>query len=154
MKLIQIDKDNLHKIILLKALFDMKSTILNAANLTACSSRISDCGSCRHEWSTVGACNTKAPWTEQDFADFKGNFSDCRSFVSFGRIRSKNRRMSCFLALTCKEKVRTLSICGRQWPKVYDLCHTFLYVARVKTHTDMRVSHANACDSRMCGCVL
>ena len=62
--------------------------------------------------------------------------------------------MSCFLALTCKEKVRTLSICGRQWPKVYDLCHTFLYVARVKTHTDMRESHANACDSRMSVCVL
>ena len=31
---------------------------------------------------------------------------------------------------------------GRQWPEVYDLCHTFLHVAQVRKHTDMRESHA------------
>ena len=30
---------------------------------------------------------------------------------------------------------------NRQWPKVYDLCYTFLDVARVKQHTAMRESH-------------
>ena len=27
---------------------------------------------------------------------------------------------------------------SRQWPKVYDLCHTFLHVARVRKHMDMQ----------------
>ena len=31
---------------------------------------------------------------------------------------------------------------ARQWPEVYDSCHTFLDVARVKQHTAMRESHA------------
>ena len=31
----------------------------------------------------------------------------------------------------------------RQWPEVYDLCHTFLHVARVRTHTDMRELHVS-----------
>ena len=26
----------------------------------------------------------------------------------------------------------------RQWPEVYDLCHTFLHVAQVKKNTDMQ----------------
>ena len=26
----------------------------------------------------------------------------------------------------------------RQWPEVYDSCHSFLHVARVRKHTDMR----------------
>ena len=30
----------------------------------------------------------------------------------------------------------------RQWPEVYDLCHTFLHVALVRKHTNMRESHA------------
>ena len=30
----------------------------------------------------------------------------------------------------------------RQWPKEYDLCHTFLHVVRVRKHTDMRELHA------------
>ena len=30
----------------------------------------------------------------------------------------------------------------RQWPEVYDLCHTFLHVARVRKHTDMPELHA------------
>ena len=32
----------------------------------------------------------------------------------------------------------------RQWPEVYDLCHTFLHVARVRKHwhTDLRELHA------------
>ena len=30
----------------------------------------------------------------------------------------------------------------RQWPEVYDSCHTFLHVAQVKKHTAMRESHA------------
>ena len=30
---------------------------------------------------------------------------------------------------------------NRQWPEVYDLCHTFLNVARVRKHTDMRELH-------------
>ena len=30
----------------------------------------------------------------------------------------------------------------RQWPEVYDLCRTFLHVARVRKHTDMREFHA------------
>ena len=30
----------------------------------------------------------------------------------------------------------------RQWPEVYDLCHTFLHIARVRKHTDMRELHA------------
>ena len=38
----------------------------------------------------------------------------------------------------------------RQWPEVYDLCHTFLHVARVKKPTAMRESRAIlACDSSM-----
>ena len=37
---------------------------------------------------------------------------------------------------------------NRQWPQVY-LCHTFLHVARVKTHTAMRDSHRKVYDSRM-----
>ena len=31
---------------------------------------------------------------------------------------------------------------SRQWPEVYDLCHTFLHVARVRKHTDMQELHA------------
>ena len=31
---------------------------------------------------------------------------------------------------------------SRQWPEVYDLCHTFLHVARVRKHTAMRELHA------------
>ena len=31
---------------------------------------------------------------------------------------------------------------NRQWPEVYDSCHTFLHVARVRKHTDMRELHA------------
>ena len=30
----------------------------------------------------------------------------------------------------------------RQWPEVYDLCHTFLHVVRVKNPTDMQETHA------------
>ena len=30
----------------------------------------------------------------------------------------------------------------RQWPEVCDLCHTFLHVARVRKHTDMRELYA------------
>ena len=30
----------------------------------------------------------------------------------------------------------------RQWPEVYELCHTFLHVVRVKKSTAMRESHA------------
>ena len=30
----------------------------------------------------------------------------------------------------------------RQWPEVYDSCHTFLHVARVRKHTDIRELHA------------
>ena len=40
----------------------------------------------------------------------------------------------------------------RQWPEVYELCHTFLNVVRVKKSTAMRESHAGmriARDSRM-----
>ena len=33
------------------------------------------------------------------------------------------------------------AFCSRQWPEVYDLCHTFLHVARVRKHTDMRELH-------------
>ena len=29
----------------------------------------------------------------------------------------------------------------RQWPEVYDLCHTFLHVVLVRKHTDMRELH-------------
>ena len=46
---------------------------------------------------------------------------------------------------------------SRQWPEVYDSCHTFLDVARVKQHTAMRESHAfhtRPCDSRMAVCCL
>ena len=32
---------------------------------------------------------------------------------------------------------------SRQWPKVYDLCHTFLHVARVRKLTDMLELHAS-----------
>ena len=35
-----------------------------------------------------------------------------------------------------------LSLPCRQWPRVYDLCHTFLDVALVKQHMPMRESHA------------
>ena len=31
----------------------------------------------------------------------------------------------------------------RQWPEVYDLCHTFLHIARVKKPTAMRESRAS-----------
>ena len=42
------------------------------------------------------------------------------------------------------------TILTRQWREVYDLCHTFLYVERVKKPTAMRESHARiARDSRM-----
>ena len=34
-----------------------------------------------------------------------------------------------------------LASASRQWPEAYDSCHTFLHVARVKTHTDIRESH-------------
>ena len=30
----------------------------------------------------------------------------------------------------------------RQWPKVYDLCSTFLHIVQVRKHTDMRELHA------------
>ena len=30
---------------------------------------------------------------------------------------------------------------SRQWPKVYDLCHTFLHIVQVKQHTAMQESH-------------
>ena len=57
----------------------------------------------------------------------------------------------------------------RQCPKVYDSCHTFLHVVRVRKHTDMREFHAFcqqfsrvsvfsdsrfACNSRMSVCFL
>ena len=44
---------------------------------------------------------------------------------------------------------------SRQWPAVYDLCHTFssLHVARVGKHTDMRELHALHA-FRACPCVL
>ena len=35
-------------------------------------------------------------------------------------------------------------IVSRQWPEVYDLCHTCLHVSRVRKHTDMR-----ECNSRI-----
>ena len=42
---------------------------------------------------------------------------------------------------------------ARQWPEVYDSWHTFLHVARVRKHTDMRELHAFcvqfSCNSRM-----
>ena len=37
---------------------------------------------------------------------------------------------------------------SRQWPEVYDLCHTFLHIARVRKHTDMRELHAKHTDMR------
>ena len=33
-------------------------------------------------------------------------------------------------------------ILDRQWPKVYDSCHTFLHVAQARKHTDMLELHA------------
>ena len=55
-----------------------------------------------------------------------------------------------------QQLVRLKSVCLsslaallRQWPEVYDLCHTFLHVARVKKPTAMRESHAIARDYRM-----
>ena len=40
---------------------------------------------------------------------------------------------------------------NRQFPEVYGFCHTFLHVAQVKKHTDMREWHVRvwACDSRI-----
>ena len=34
------------------------------------------------------------------------------------------------------------AIGNRQWPEVYDLCHTFLHVGWARKHTDMRELHA------------
>ena len=34
------------------------------------------------------------------------------------------------------------SLATRQWPKVYDFCHTFLHVARVRKHTNMQELHS------------
>ena len=41
-------------------------------------------------------------------------------------------------AVRCKSE----SVPIRQWPEVYDLCHTFLHVARVKKPRAMLESHA------------
>ena len=48
---------------------------------------------------------------------------------------------------TCAKDTNILR--SRQWPEVYDLCHTFLHVALVKKPTAMRESHVIARDSRM-----
>ena len=49
--------------------------------------------------------------------------------------------------------LNALFLDSRQWPEVYDSCHTFLHVARVRKHTDMRELHAFcvqfSCNSRM-----
>ena len=29
----------------------------------------------------------------------------------------------------------------RQWPEVYDSCHTFLHIVQVRKHKDMQESH-------------
>ena len=50
---------------------------------------------------------------------------------------------------------RRLNASFRQWPEEYDSCHTFLHVARVRKHTDMREwTCENACNSRMSVCFL
>ena len=41
---------------------------------------------------------------------------------------------------------------SRQWPKVYDLCHTFLHVAQVRKHTAMRESRVSRANLA-CPCV-
>ena len=35
----------------------------------------------------------------------------------------------------------------RQWPKVYDFCHTFMHVEQVKKHIAMREMHAKKTDT-------
>ena len=35
-----------------------------------------------------------------------------------------------------------IPLSSRQWPEVYDLCHTFLHIVRVRKHTNMRELHA------------
>ena len=47
----------------------------------------------------------------------------------------------CAVVLGCAAFVFVLGrvgVCVRQWPEVYDSCRTFLHVARVRKHTDMR----------------
>ena len=57
-------------------------------------------------------------------------------------------RIPCTLHTAFTEAVPSVLV--RQWPEVYDLCHTFLHVApqlaRVKKPTAMRESRANKCD--------
>ena len=38
--------------------------------------------------------------------------------------------------------LKFFELVNRQWPEVYDLCPTFLHVARVRKQTDMRELHA------------
>ena len=44
--------------------------------------------------------------------------------------------------LASSTSLQVLAGANRQWPKIYDLCHTFLHVARVKKPTAMRESRA------------
>ena len=45
-----------------------------------------------------------------------------------------------FLKIRSDGKLNVI-VYSRQWPEVYDSCHTFLHVARVRKHTDMRELH-------------
>ena len=51
--------------------------------------------------------------------------SHCVSWIGYGQVTG--------LAKTVGSK---------QWPEVYDLCHTFLHVALARKHTDMQEMHA------------
>ena len=44
----------------------------------------------------------------------------------------------------CCRPWNTLSLCLPFWAVVYDSCHTFLHVVRVRKHTDMRELHAKS----------
>ena len=46
------------------------------------------------------------------------------------------------IRIQSSQDVKIIFVNPRHWPEVYDVFHSFLQIARVKKHTDMRESHA------------
>ena len=70
-----------------------------------------------------------------------GDFVHSCELVIFGLLYPWMRVYSVILLLFSNYLMPIFTVLCRQWPEVYDLCHTFLHVARVKKHTAVRESH-------------
>ena len=73
--------------------------------------------------------STSCPWPHRVNLGFSIHLGCC---LWFGQVIQALSRSS----IAIDAATASIAMTTRQWPEVYDSCHTFLHVARVRKHTD------------------